>query len=112
MQVVSGPTGQRKVHYEAPPAERVPEEMARYLSWFETPGNADPLITAGLAHLLFATIHPFDDGFERKLTTSKWAKLAKCSQDTGYRDILELVWRGALRKDTAGGRSTSYSLAS
>src|SRR5687767_15688023 len=51
------------------------------------------------------------DGFEGKLTTSKYAKLAKCSQDTAYRDILDLVERGALRKDPGGGRSTSYSLA-
>ena len=51
------------------------------------------------------------DGFEGKLTTSKWAKLAKCSQDTAYRDILDLVERGALQKDPGGGRSTSYSLS-
>jgi hypothetical protein len=51
------------------------------------------------------------DGFEGKLTTSKWAKLTKCSQDTAYRDILDLVERGALMKDPGGGRSTSYSLA-
>jgi Fic family protein len=50
------------------------------------------------------------DGFEGKLTTSKWAKLTKSSQDTAYRDILDLVERGALRKDPGGGRSTSYSL--
>jgi Fic family protein len=50
------------------------------------------------------------DGFEGKLTTSKWAKLAKCSQDTAYRDILDLLERGALQKDPGGGRSTSYSL--
>jgi Fic family protein len=50
------------------------------------------------------------DGFEGKLTTSKWAKLAKCSQDTAHRDILDLLERGALKKDPAGGRSTSYSL--
>jgi len=48
--------------------------------------------------------------FEGKLTTSKWAKLAKCSQDTAYRDILDLIKRGALQKDPGGGRSTSYSL--
>ena len=51
------------------------------------------------------------DGIEGKLTTSKWAKIARCSQDTAYRDILDLVRRGALQKDTGGGRSTSYSLA-
>ena len=215
MQVVSGPIGRQKVHYEAPPASRVPEEMDRFLSWFAAPGSTDPLLIAGLAHLWFVTIHPFDDGngriaraiadmalarserstqrfysmsaqirrersdyytmlertqkgaldvtpwqdwflsclhraiegsqgtlgavlekarfwerfaqqslnerqikvlsrlldgFEGKLTTSKWAKLTKCSQDTAYRDILDLVERGALRKDSGGGRSTSYSL--
>ena len=50
------------------------------------------------------------DGFEGKMTSSKWAKLAKCSQDTALRDILELTERGLLAKDSAGGRSTSYSL--
>lgn len=51
------------------------------------------------------------DGFEGKLTSSKWAKLAKCSQDTALRDIEDLVRKGVLMKDPAGGRSTSYSLA-
>ncbi len=50
------------------------------------------------------------DGFEGKLTSSKWAKIAKCSQDTALRDILELVEKGILIKDSAGGRSTSYLL--
>jgi Fic family protein len=50
------------------------------------------------------------DGFEGKLTSSKWAKLAKCSQDTAGRDIDDLIKRGILIKDAAGGRSTSYSL--
>ena len=50
------------------------------------------------------------DGFEGKLTSSKWAKLAKCSQDTALRDILRLVEWGVLAKDAAGGRSSSYSL--
>ncbi len=50
------------------------------------------------------------DGFDGKLTTSKWAKIVKCSQDTAYRDILDLVNRGAVKKDPGGGRSTSYSL--
>lgn len=50
------------------------------------------------------------DGFEGKLTTSKWAKLTKCSQDTALRDIADLVEHGILVKDAGGGRSTSYSL--
>jgi Fic family protein len=51
------------------------------------------------------------DGFEGKLTTSKYAKLAKCSQDTALRDILPLVERGILVRNPEGGRSTSYALA-
>jgi Fic family protein len=51
------------------------------------------------------------DGFDRKLTTSKWAKLAKCSHDTALRDILPLVERGILVRNPEGGRSTSYALA-
>jgi Fic family protein len=50
------------------------------------------------------------DGFEGKLTSSKWAKLTKCSQDTALRDISELMERKVLTKDEAGGRSTSYRL--
>ena len=215
MQVVSGPMGKQKVHYEAPPADRLPDEMTTFLNWFEAPGDLDPLLIAGLAHMWFVTLHPFDDGngriaraiadmalarsegsdqrfysmsaqirherndyydmlertqkrdlditawqdwflnclgraidgaqdtlaavmvkarfweqfakeplnarqikvlnrlmdsFEGKLTTSKWAKLVKCSQDTAYRDILDLIERGALQKDPGGGRSTSYSI--
>lgn len=53
-----------------------------------------------------------DGGFEGKLTSSKWAKLSKCSQDTALRDILDLVNRGILVRDPKGGRSTSYSLHS
>ena len=51
------------------------------------------------------------DGFEGKLTTSKYAKLAKCSQDTALRDILPLVERGILVRNPEGGRSTSYALS-
>jgi len=47
------------------------------------------------------------DGIEGKLTTSKWAQMAKCSQDTAYRDLLGLVRLGALQEDGGGGRSTS-----
>lgn len=216
MQVVSGPLGREHVHYEAPPAARLPCEMAAFLDWFNGDTPVDPVLKAGLAHLWFVTLHPFDDGngriaraiadmalarsersaqrfysmssqirqerndyyamlertqkgdmdvtawlewflacldraiggaqaslsailfkaefwsrlsaqpvnerqreilnrlldgFEGKLTTSKWAKINRCSQDTAYRDILELVGRGILVRDSAGGRSTSYSLA-
>jgi Fic family protein len=56
-------------------------------------------------------INKLIDGFEGKLTTSKWAALTKSSQDTALRDIQQLVSRGVLVRDAAGGRSTSYSLA-
>jgi Fic family protein len=51
------------------------------------------------------------DGFDGKLTSSKWAKISKCSPDTALRDIDGLIALGILKKDAAGGRSTSYSLA-
>lgn len=51
------------------------------------------------------------NGFEGKLTSSKWAKLVKCSQDTALRDIEDPIRKGILTKDMAGGRSTSYLLA-
>lgn len=216
MQVVSGPVGRERVHFEAPVAERLEEEMRRFLEWFNTDAALEPVLKAALAHLWFVTIHPFDDGngriaraiadmalarsedssrrfysmsgqireeradyyrileqtqrgtmdvtawmewflgcltraidgartalsgavdkarywerlrdvplnerqrlminkliegFEGKLTTSKWAALTKSSTDTALRDIQQLVERGVLVKDQAGGRSTSYSLA-
>jgi Fic family protein len=217
MQVVSGPVGRRKVHFEAPPAQRLEAEMVRFLEWFELSTGGDPLVHAGLAHLWLVTLHPFDDGngriaravgdmalaraegssqrfyslsaqiqrerkdyyemlertqkgtmdvtpwlawflgcllraiegaeaslsavlgksrfwqrwaetplnerqiklvnrlldgFEGKLTSSKWASMAKCSPDTALRDINELVALGVLKKSDAGGRSTSYELGS
>ncbi len=50
------------------------------------------------------------DGFEGKLTSKKWAKIAKCSKDTAIRDINDLINKGVFQKDTAGGRSTNYEL--
>ncbi|MDP2160066.1 MAG: hypothetical protein Q8K02_06265 [Flavobacterium sp.] len=50
------------------------------------------------------------DGFDGKLKSSKWAKIAKCSADTALRDIQDLIKKGILRKETAGGRSTNYEL--
>ena len=62
MQVVSGGIGREKVHYEAPPAEKLVQEMANLLDWFNHAQGLDPTIKAGLAHLWFVTIHPFEDG--------------------------------------------------
>jgi Fic family protein len=215
MQVVSGPFGREKVHYQAPAARRLGAEMKSFLDWFNAEDNTDPVIKSALAHLWFVTIHPFADGngriaraiadmslarsedssqrfysmsaqirierkayydvleatqkggleitpwlewflgcldrafdgaeqtlaavftkadfwnkhatakinerqrdmlnrlldgFEGKLTSSKWALIEKCSPDTALRDIQDLVDQGILAKDQGGGRSTSYSL--
>lgn len=218
MQVVSGPLGRERVHFEAPPANRLPSETDRFITWANSASNEPSLIKAGLAHLWFVTLHPFDDGngriaralgdlflaradgspqrfyslsaqiqrerkayydilertqkqsldvtewlawfleilhraldqaqhtldavlaktrfwqrwaapgsvplnerqvklvnrlvdgFEGKLTSSKWAAIAKCSPDTALRDITDLLASGILRKSDAGGRSTSYEL--
>lgn len=63
MQVVSGPVGREKVHFEAPPADRIGEEITRFLSWWEASlDNTEGLLRAGIAHFRFITIHPFEDG--------------------------------------------------
>lgn len=216
MQVVSGPIGRERLHYQAPPAEKVPSEMTAFLVWLNGDRREDPVLMAAIAHLWFVTIHPFEDGngriaraiadmvlarsenssrrfysmssqiraernayydmleatqkgdldvtpwiewflaclgrafdgadsilasvlrkarfwearatqsindrqrkvlnrllngFEGKLTSSKYAALAKCSQDTAGRDIDDLVKRNMLSKAPGGGRSTSYLLA-
>lgn len=87
MQVVSGPVGRQRVHFEAPGLREMPINARQRLA-----------------------INLLLEGFEGKLTTSKWAALTKTSQDTALRDIHELLERGVLVRDAAGGRSTSYSL--
>ena len=62
MQVVSGPIGRRRVHFEAPPADRLDAEMARFIDWVNVDTTDHPILKAGLAHLWFVTLHPFDDG--------------------------------------------------
>ncbi len=62
MQVISGPFGKEKVHYEAPVAGRLDAEMKSFLEWFNGNVNVDPVIMAAIAHLWFVTIHPFEDG--------------------------------------------------
>ena len=62
MQVVSGGIGHEKVHYEAPSAAVIQAEMTHFLHWFNSELRFDPVIKAGLAHLWFVTLHPFDDG--------------------------------------------------
>ena len=84
MQVVSGPIERPKVHYEAPPADRVPAEMARFLPWFNAADGLDPVVKSGLAHLLFVTIHPFEDGNGRIARVLADLALAKAER-SGHR---------------------------
>lgn len=216
MQVVSGPIGREKVHFQAPSAAKLDDEIDVFLKWFENHGDVDPVIKAGISHFWFVTIHPFEDGngriaraiadmalaradgishrfyslssqieAERKqyydhlesqqrsspdittwlswfldclgraianaeqtlsnvlfkarlwelinqnpvndrqrdiinlmleesfvghMNTSKYAKLAKCSNDTALRDIQDLIVRSIFLQNSGGGRSTSYRL--
>jgi len=62
VQVVSGPAERERIHYEAPPASQLGKEMSRFMEWFNNDDGMDRVIKAGLAHLWFETLHPFDDG--------------------------------------------------
>jgi Fic family protein len=77
MQVVSGPMGKEKVHYQAPAAELVEGEMKRFLEWYNNDTPHEPVIKAGIAHLWFVTIHPFDDGTGRIARTIADMQLAR-----------------------------------
>ena len=77
MQVISGPMGRERVHYEAPAAARIDREMDAFLPWFESDSPMDPVLKAGLAHLWFVTIHPFDDGNGRIARTVADLSLAR-----------------------------------
>lgn len=62
MQIVSGPMNRPRIHYEAPPSNRVKREMDLFISWFNSTESLDPLTRSGIAHLYFESIHPFEDG--------------------------------------------------
>lgn len=79
MNVIFGPIGREKVHFEAPPAERVPDEMATFLDWYNGTHRDDAIVVAAQAHLYFETIHPFEDGngrIGRALTDNMLARAA------------------------------------
>lgn len=111
MQVISGPYGREKVHYEAPAAARLEAEMASFLSWLNGEDKTDLVINAALAHLWFVTIHPFDDGNGRIARAIADMSLAR-SEDSSqrfysmsaqirierkaYYDILETTQKGNL----------------
>lgn len=79
MQVLAGPIGRERVHYEAPPRDRLDEEMHRFLQWFNRPRDASPTVRASIAHLWFETLHPFEDGNGRLGRAVFDLALAQCA---------------------------------
>jgi len=111
MQVVSGPMGKEKIHYEAPDADRLPTEMMMFINWFNENANIDAVLKAAIAHLWFVTIHPFDDGngrIARAIADMQLARADGTSQRfysmsaqirkerKEYYDILETIQKGSL----------------
>jgi Fic family protein len=111
MQVVSGPMGRERVHYEAPSAPRLEAEMSTFLKWFNDEALLDLVLKAALAHLWFVTIHPFDDGNGRIARAIADMALARSEQSAQrfysmsaqiqlerntYYDILESTQKGDL----------------
>jgi Fic family protein len=112
MEVVSGPIGKEKVHFEAPGPKEVGREMKVFLIWYEAEGtDTEPLIKAGLGHLYFVTIHPFEDGngrIARAITEMSLARLEESAQRfysmssqireerKGYYEILETTQRNGM----------------
>ena len=111
MQVVSGPMGLEKVHFQAPDAPRLESEMATFIDWFEGDNEPNGIIKAGIAHLWFVTIHPFDDGNGRvgraildlalaRVDQRPWRCYSVSAQigeeRTGYYNALEMAQNGTL----------------
>ena len=98
MQVVSGPMGKERVHYEAPAAKRLDPEMGTFLDWFNGNTEGDWVVKAGLAHLWFVTIHPFEDGNGR--IARAIADLALALQHVGTSEEAIEANRKAIRQQT------------
>lgn len=111
MQVISGPVGKKKVHFEAPPATLLEPEMSVLISWINKKSNMDGIIKAAVCHLWFITIHPFDDGNGRIARTLTDMLLARdenspkrfyslssqiMAERNDYYDILNATQTGSL----------------
>jgi len=111
MEVVSGPLGREKVHYTAPEAPRLEEEMKRFLAWFNAEDQMEPVLKSGIAHLWFVSIHPFDDGngrIARAIADTQLARADRTKQrfysmsaqimksKKGYYDVLESTQKGSM----------------
>jgi len=97
MQVISGPDGRQRIHFEAPPAERVESEMQEFLTWLNPPITIDGILHAAIAHLWFVTIHPFEDGNGRIARVLADMSLARSEQSP--RRFYSLS--GQIRRDRA-----------
>lgn len=82
MQVISGAMGRETVHYQAPDAELLEQEMKHFLTWFNSLSDIDPVLKAGIAHLWFVTIHPFDDGNGRIARAITDMQLGRADEST------------------------------
>jgi Fic family protein len=111
MQVVSGALGKEKVHYQAPPANQLENEMRIFFDWFNLEQNVDPVLKAAIAHLWFVTLHPFEDGNGRISRVLSDMLLARSDEQSyrfysmstqirkernSYYDILEKTQKGSL----------------
>lgn len=111
MQVVSGAMGKEIIHFEAPDAGRVEEEMRSFINWFNEDKHMDPVLKAAVAHLWFVTIHPFDDGNGRMARAITDMQLSRADQSAlrfysmsaqirrerkEYYDILEHTQKGSM----------------
>ena len=93
MQVVSGPLGHQKVHYEAPDSRNVPHLMDDLLHWINEEKDIDPLVKAAVAHLWFVTIHPFDDGNGRLCRTLTELLLSRADNTSQrYYSLSSEIW--------------------
>jgi Fic family protein len=111
IQVISGAYGKEKVHFEAPEASRLSNEMAAFLNWFNAANDLDPVLKSAIAHFWFVTIHPFEDGngrIARAIADMQLARADKTAQRfysmsaqirverNDYYDILEQTQKGSL----------------
>ncbi|MTK53627.1 Fic family protein [Paludibacter sp.] len=111
MQVVSGALGKEKVHYQAPPANQIENEMRIFFDWVNLEQNVDPVLKAAIAHLWFVTLHPFEDGNGRISRALSDMLLARSDEQSyrfysmstqirkernSYYDILEKTQKGSL----------------
>lgn len=111
MQIVSGPMGKEKVHYSAPNASRLSSEMDKFIDWYNSDTNMEPVIKSAIAHLWFVSIHPFDDGngrIARAIADNQLCRADRTNQrfysmsaqimksKNGYYDILESTQKGSM----------------